>query len=173
MNFARWYKAFRHSLGFGVHSPTAYRMVREVLNPDERYGYYAYDEIPALRKRCPTLLSDHDLQLIYRLAHELRPASVTIASPSPDILVRLMSKAAPKAKIMPSGGELLICEADTPTDLQNAVSATKTAVFTDSANPAAESIWQSWTEGHIYANPTRCVLHRRPDLPRQRFEISF
>ncbi|MCH5224833.1 MAG: hypothetical protein J1D77_02495 [Muribaculaceae bacterium] len=38
--FLRW----RHSKGFGVHSPYAYRFVTEVLRPGN-YGYYAYREI--------------------------------------------------------------------------------------------------------------------------------
>lgn len=35
----------RTALGFGVHSPFAFRFITEVLRPPRCYGYYAYDEI--------------------------------------------------------------------------------------------------------------------------------
>lgn len=39
-----WYKSWRHSKGFGVHSPYAYRFVKDVLNPGN-YGCYAFHKI--------------------------------------------------------------------------------------------------------------------------------
>ena len=36
----------RHSRGFGIHSPYAYRFVTDVVRP-RIYGYYAYDDIDA------------------------------------------------------------------------------------------------------------------------------
>lgn len=38
--YVRW----RHSKGFGVHSPYAYMFIKEVVRPGN-YGYYAYDRI--------------------------------------------------------------------------------------------------------------------------------
>lgn len=38
------YICWRHSKGFGVHSPYAYKFVTDVLKPG-RYGYYAYLEL--------------------------------------------------------------------------------------------------------------------------------
>ena len=39
-NYLRW----RHSKGFGVHSPFAYNLVTTVVRPGI-YGYYGYDDI--------------------------------------------------------------------------------------------------------------------------------
>lgn len=36
------YKRWRHSRGYGVHSPFAYRIVKEVINPERGYGWYGY-----------------------------------------------------------------------------------------------------------------------------------
>lgn len=38
------YLRWRHSMGFGVHSPFAYKFVTDVLRPGD-YGYYAYGKI--------------------------------------------------------------------------------------------------------------------------------
>lgn len=38
------YLRLRHSYGFGVHSPYAFRLVKTILTPG-RYGFYGYDDI--------------------------------------------------------------------------------------------------------------------------------
>lgn len=40
----RW----RHTLGYGVHSPLAYRIIKECVHPDSRYAYYADSRIDYL-----------------------------------------------------------------------------------------------------------------------------
>lgn len=44
MNLWKCYLRWRHSKGFGVHSPFAYRFITDVLNPGQ-YGYYAYKKL--------------------------------------------------------------------------------------------------------------------------------
>ncbi len=48
MGIINWYKRWRHGHGFGVHSPYAYRLVRDVLRPGRGYAYYAYADIDRL-----------------------------------------------------------------------------------------------------------------------------
>ena len=45
------YKRWRHGHGYGVHSPYAYHIVREVLRPSDQVGYYAYTDIHSLCRR--------------------------------------------------------------------------------------------------------------------------
>lgn len=58
----------RHSSGFGIHSPFAYRFITEVLCQPGEYGYYAY----AVSGR------DKRLRLLVRLLAFFNPASVRI-----------------------------------------------------------------------------------------------
>lgn len=44
IGYLRW----RHSKGYGVHSPYAYRFVTDVVRPGD-YGYYAYRKLDTLR----------------------------------------------------------------------------------------------------------------------------
>lgn len=37
-------KRIRHRHGFGVHSPYAYRLIKEAIEESRRYGYYAYHD---------------------------------------------------------------------------------------------------------------------------------
>lgn len=41
------YKRWRHTRGFGVHSPYAYRFVENVVHPGRLYSYYGYSDIDA------------------------------------------------------------------------------------------------------------------------------
>lgn len=49
MNLWKGYLRWRHSKGYGVHSPYAYRFIIDVLNPGI-YGYYAYNQIENLSR---------------------------------------------------------------------------------------------------------------------------
>lgn len=40
-----WYRRWRHTRGFGVHSPLAFRLVETVVK--RHYGYYNYDALEA------------------------------------------------------------------------------------------------------------------------------
>lgn len=44
-SIAEAYKRWRHGRGFGVHSPFAYFMVKEVVRPARGYDYYGYKDI--------------------------------------------------------------------------------------------------------------------------------
>ena len=45
MNYAlsimNWIRRWRHTRGYGVHSPLAFRIVKECVRPDKRYGFYS------------------------------------------------------------------------------------------------------------------------------------
>lgn len=69
----RW----RHTLGYGVHSPLAYRIVKECIRPDELYAFYADSRIDS------TFAADRmrrkSMRMLVRLIHQLRPQGVWIA----------------------------------------------------------------------------------------------
>lgn len=95
-----WYKRWRHARGFGIHSPSAYRLVREVLRPGSAYAYYAYEDIGRARRALPNLLSQNELELIFRLLLHFRPASVCIPSgPSSATLEFVVKTALPGAML--------------------------------------------------------------------------
>lgn len=162
MGLSRWYKSWRHGHGFGVHSPFAYRMVREVLRPPRGYAYYDESRLPHA-----------ELRLLYRILADMRPAAVTIAAGSQAALLHDFVKAAlPSARITDTGTpDMLIVHglADVSADEARA----RIIYFNDSGHPLLAKASASLARGHIYRNPTRALIIRDDRLPAQIFEIKF
>ncbi|MCM1451256.1 MAG: hypothetical protein NC102_03280 [Clostridium sp.] len=74
-----WLKRYRHSRGFGVHSPFAYRLITECLR--ERLPYYAYAEFTGL-EQC----------LAFRLAVFFQPQKIRGMGKDADRLVKAAKK---------------------------------------------------------------------------------
>lgn len=78
MSLAAYIHRIRHSLGFGVHSPEGFNMVKRVLNPSHKEGYYGYRTVGSTV--CRLLAEGRPLppyaerrgRLLLRLAAELR-----------------------------------------------------------------------------------------------------
>lgn len=174
MNLTGWYKRWRHGRGFGVHSPSAYRLVREVLRLDPSYGFYAYADISRASHWRPSLISIPELEMIYRLLVDFRPASVAIyADESRSILEAVVSLALPSAKIVADGGEFAIVEGKYQADSLLGEPCPKQVYFTYSKNPLLEQLWARAERGHLFRNPSRALLQLDDRLPRECFEIRF
>lgn len=115
-SYIRW----RHSKGYGVHSPYAYRFVTDVLRP-EPYGYYAYhclEEFLKDSERRDTRLI-RLIRFIIRLACFLKTGRIVSAGRNVRC-VELAAKALklPMVKLETSDfkwheGDLLIVDGDT------------------------------------------------------------
>ena len=84
---------YRHSRGFGIHSPSAYRFVTQVLG--ERLPYYAYDDLCTLRKALldngeQDLVSDHDAQLLFRIVNRFGPQHILLVGADSALTVAAM-----------------------------------------------------------------------------------
>lgn len=102
---AAWTR-FRRSRGFGIHSPSAYKLVTQVLG--ERLPYSAYDELHALRKGLQTigeqdLISDHDAQLLFRIVNHFTPQNILIVGVDSALTVAAMLMPSRKANVYANG----------------------------------------------------------------------
>lgn len=169
MQIAKRFRRWRHSRGFGIHSPFAFRFVCEVLNPSRAYGFYAYEELEAMRRRLRVRsISRRRLRMLFRVVLELRPATVCIVANEPlaDLLRFVVAKAAPAAQVVDHCADLLICAS-----AQVCHDATH-AVFLDIANGALDA-FAGRAYGHLYRNPDIAIYVGHRHLPRQTFEVKF
>lgn len=69
-----WIRRWRHTRGYGVHSPLAFRIVKDCIRPDQRYGLYcdAYLDFEYHNDRRGL----RQARLIIRLLNILRPSHV-------------------------------------------------------------------------------------------------
>ena len=158
------YKRLRHSRGFGIHSPWAYRFVTEAIRPHRGYAYYAYRS--AIMRR-PLAVNP---RLLFRVILHLRPKSVTIAAPTEMVAAYedIVKIAAPEAEIKASGGELLICVGMSEAVLDG----TRHAVFTNKRNKGLSRLTAGMQRGHVYLS-RRAAIVADCKAPFQRFDISY
>ena len=158
MGLARWYKRLRHTRGYGVHSPFAFRMVCEVLNPPRRCAYY-------LEAKLPTA----EMRRLYRILVVLRPSKVVIVA-TPERLARL--QAVGRLVATSSSGVPLYIVDDAKLLTAN-IPAGSHAMFADAGHEALRLLVDSTPYGHLYRNPRAALFVALPHLPRQVIESNW
>lgn len=159
------YKRWRHSRGFGIHSPSAYRLIREVLRPSGRYGYYAY---AALRRLASDRREFSEFCMVYRLLVDLQPASIAVAG-SPK-LAQVARLAFPERLTNAASDAAFAIVADT----QGAAPAGRGgALFCgDGINCSGEFIC-NMSDGHVFLGPRHVLCLPNPKRPFQTFTLNF
>lgn len=87
----RW----RHTLGYGVHSPLAFRIVKECVHPHARYAYYADFIIQSYSENTEM---NRQLRLIIRLVNILHLKNVWMPDCSKTVL-KILRKSCPSLQI--------------------------------------------------------------------------
>ncbi|MDE6444827.1 MAG: hypothetical protein K2K64_10490 [Muribaculaceae bacterium] len=128
--YIRW----RHSRGFGVHSPFAYHIVTSAISPGRQYGYYGYEAI----EQSDPKNSRRDARFLLRLIVALdakrvlipatadkalltavRASGAEIVSDSPDLAVVFSPDKAPA--LIDKGIPVLIMSASRKCDMETAL----------------------------------------------------
>lgn len=68
-----WTCRFRNRKGYGVHSPSAFYLIRAVIN--EKEAYYAYSELKE-KRHVGKMLSENVDKLLLRLSNFIQPQSI-------------------------------------------------------------------------------------------------
>lgn len=96
-----WVARCRHSRGFGIQSPWAYRFVRYVVN--EHYPYYAYGPLAAAHPDL-TPATRRLMELCFRMANHLQPRTVADFGDSGEAFAHYVKAGCRKASITAHGG---------------------------------------------------------------------
>lgn len=71
------YRRLRHTYGFGVHSPFAFRLVKDVVRPGRAYSWYGYEDIDAaVNSRRTGIRVERQAKMFLRLLAFLNPKSL-------------------------------------------------------------------------------------------------
>jgi len=156
--FSRW----RHGMGFGIHSPFAYRFVTEVLR--QEMGYYAYLRMPG----------DERYRTIFRIILALQPQTVALVGT--DNYKRAVREAVPHAHITrPDNADMIIVDARQQTGLDLGRYSGKHAIV---LNYKYLPTWKTFKDAMEYGmtfanNGSMAVAVALPHLPRQDYEVKF
>jgi hypothetical protein len=157
MGVLAYYKRWRHSKGFGIHSPFAYRFITEVLC--QPLPYYSYSRIG----------SDKDLRLLVRLLAFFRPERIMIMSRNPGRYTAIIKTVAPQSEIVDCDADFIV--ADIAADIEKPVNAL--LIGRDTIERAAE-LRCRYSYGMAFSNDSsRAVFAALPHLPRQDFSLRF
>lgn len=153
----------RHALGFGIHSPFAYRFVREVLRPGSHYAYYAYSRSQLQRPFA---------RLLYRILIHLQPQTIAVYADAPEKAhwVEIINIALPHVRIVDHAADFSLIVGVTDTNIPHP---TGHILFTDSKHPLIPELSKQMLHGHIYRNSRRTLIVSNPTLPFQSFDIAF
>ncbi|MDE7402964.1 MAG: hypothetical protein K2M87_06100 [Muribaculaceae bacterium] len=97
MKMGEWYKRWRHTRGYGVHSPYAYQLVKDVIRPPRVYAYYGYEQTDNLA-RCGREI--REARMLLRLVNSLRPVVVSLPEDTSECFIAAIRCAVPGAKLV-------------------------------------------------------------------------
>ncbi len=143
-------RRMRRTRGFGVHSPFAFRFIREVL--DQPCAYYCYPQIEATCRADGT--DPRSAKALFRIALYFSPERPIILGPITDSM-RAACKAAGVA----------------PADAGSGAEGSKCIIAFRDELEKCLSIWQSSETGMLFCAPEMAVFVHLAHLPHQRFDI--
>lgn len=161
------FQRFRHSRGFGVHSPFAFRFINEVLC--EQLHYYDYDRLPTA-----------EMRLAYRLAAFLQPTELRA-----EAAVSHLEKAAmmatqgqpgrpPLWALMDAAPLAIASPAADPEALAAAVAGGCNALIKYADPAALQAVMDAMDGGMVFDNEKGlAVIIASPRLPKQYFNLSI
>lgn len=175
------YLRWRHSKGYGVHSPFAYKIVTEVISPG-KYGYYGYHEIDRIAaKRKSGYLSGRDLKLLLRLSIALHSKEIVGTSDESQELRKVAKCAGASFREVKEGkifsatpGLLVITPAITsPKIVSNAINHGYALIAFDPSEKVKDEILKPLIHGVLFHGTRIFVLIPREEMEYVDYTIKF
>jgi len=165
-----WWQRLRHSHGFGVHSPSAYRFITEVLN--QPLPYYGYDRLDKLAAE------PHLARLLFRVLVALGPRRVGVLSADPArraLLETIVRTALPQAELFAATGstDFVIIDSDSGEEFPRRIGR-KGAFIIDADKRRRRRCLNALTAGTSFDNGRGlAVVTIAAGIPRQHFNVKF
>lgn len=177
-----WWRRLRHSRGYGVHSPSAYRFIREVLC--EHLPYYGYELTRKMGDEWP-FGGEKSLRLWLRLCAHCSPEAIAVCVPASPrgCLLTIARQTCPNASLWPrsaaDAGLIIICNSE-PGEARDALKAARKgatiyfpALVGDSDKWLLKQL-KALPFGHTFANGAGAIvfvgLHT---VTREHFDVRF
>lgn len=174
------YKALRHTYGFGVHSPFAFRMVKDVVRPGRVYSWYGYEDIDAaVNSRRAGMGIERRAKMFHRLLCFLNPSSLflqhgadpiyfTAASTSgKGMRIERKPRNAESCEMIASHGDFI------PLDtLKRHIAAPgHSIILLDGPHGWSETLFDMLPEGLMFHSKKNAIIVNRPGMMKVKYSM--
>lgn len=179
------FRRFRHSRGFGVHSPFAYSLVMNVVHPGSLYEYYGYFDIDATlaaaacRSRAAWRMRA-DARLLLRLAVTLRPSKVFVDPELHKVYTTALHAADSRMPLTGDQTQTVSCDlivASLPTTplplLEKGLADGTPIVVYDTDEKTSERLFSRLGEGLMLHSPDRAIIIPRQGMAPVEYSVNL
>lgn len=165
----------RHSRGFGVHSPLAYGLVKDVLRPPRCYSYYAEEEFG---RQADSARQLKRLRMMVRLLARTAPATVRVSPALPPLFARTAAGVCPAAAVSGTEADPEVAVAsgiandELPAIMQLAALPHRTILIFDCSAELISRLAATFTGGAMLAGPRSALIVTRPGMPRMVYDVA-
>lgn len=168
----KWFGRYRHTRGFGIHSPLAFRIITEIIGDSGDTGYYTV----SASHISGAIMSRKDYRRVVGLICLLRPASVFTGDETLDQAISTYIDSS--IRIDSTEPEMIVSAAGGvphPAMLTACLRRGGTVVITDcrDCRDVADVMLQAMDNGISLSGRRMLIAIGRKDLPRQHFELTF
>lgn len=177
-----WYKRWRHTRGFGVHSPFAFALLGAVIRPGRNYSYYGYLDIEnALVSESPAHACRH-ARMLLRLASFLNVRSAFIPNDAGAAVFRAALLAANShMKISAALADAVRCQLIVSTSDYVPLDILLDSVQRNNSVLALDNVPDGWTaqlfdalpQGVMFYSPDALIVVNRPDMHKVSYSVSL
>ncbi|MDE6410135.1 MAG: hypothetical protein K2K81_07845 [Muribaculaceae bacterium] len=177
MNF---YKRLRHTYGFGVHSPFAYRMVKDVVRPGRGYAWYGYEDIDAgVNSSNASLKIERQAKMFHRLISFLAPQSLFLPHGIAPLFHTAAAAADSRMRIERKPKNATECEMiathETFIPLErlkaHLLTPGHSLVFMNMPSGWADTLFEALPAGLMLHSPQNAILIHRPEMMKVAYAI--
>ena len=181
-SIVEYYKRWRHSRGYGVHSPFAYDLVKRVIRPPRGYAYYGYEDIDVAAYRSGIPLSCiREAEMLLRLAtyFDVKQAFMPPESMAPYRTALLAANS--RMDIITASGRADLCPLVCSTGDYLSLETLTALLNTPGRIIAIRRIPQGWSQrlfealehGVMLYDRQRAIIVSRPEMQKVAYTIKF
>ncbi len=181
-SIVEYYKRWRHSRGYGVHSPFAYDLVKSVIRIPQGYAYYGYEDIDVTAYRSGIPVSYiREAEMLLRLAayFDVKRAFMPPESEVPyrSALLAANSRMEITTAIGRADRCSLICTTDDYLPLEKLLALLNTPgrIFAIRNTPEgwSQRLFDALEHGVMLYDRHRAIIVSRPEMQKVAYSIKF
>lgn len=180
LNIAETYKRWRHTKGYGVHSPFAYSIVERVISPG-RYAWYGYEDIDEAVTASPRSINHREARMLLRLAATLRITSAFVPANTAPAAVTALLAADSRMKVTSRSTRIpsctLLCTADDYLPLETLTSHIssqgKVLVVRGITAEWADAVYEAMKEGVMFRGKHNIIAISREGMQKLCYTVRI